>query len=85
MATKKDEPKAKTSGDRVRESSERNAKEAAAGAKTLRAEREAAAARRDEETQALMERPRRVKPDPEGDIDQRMAALLEDHKQMGAR
>ena len=27
----------------------------------------------------------KVKPDPTGDIDQRMAALLKDHQKMGAR
>lgn len=26
-----------------------------------------------------------TKPDPNGDIDERMAALLQDHKRMGAR
>ena len=29
--------------------------------------------------------PAKVKPDPQGDIDQRMAALLKDHIEMGAR
>lgn len=28
---------------------------------------------------------RKVKADPQGDIDQRMAALLKDHQEMGAR
>ena len=85
MATKKDEPKAKTSGERVKELSERNAKEAAAGARTNRAEREAEASRRQAQADAAIERPKRVKADPDGDIDQRMAALLADHKEMGAR
>lgn len=50
-----------------------------------RAEREAnedAAARR---AAASIATPKKVKADPEGDIDQRMAALLKDHQEMGAR
>jgi hypothetical protein len=85
MPTKKDEPKAKTSAERVKESSEANAKAAAAQSKATRADRERDAALRQAEQDALINKPRRVKPDPEGDIDQRMAALLEDHKRMGAR
>ena len=79
MADKKD------SAARVKELSDRNAKETTAAMKTLRAERDADAARRQAETDALINKARRVKPDPEGDIDQRMAALLEDHRKMGAR
>ena len=85
MATKKDEPKARTSGDRVRESSEANAKAATRSAKDIRSDRDSEAALTQAQQDAAINKPRRVKPDPEGNIDQRMAALLEDHKRMGAR
>jgi hypothetical protein len=40
---------------------------------------------RDARAQSQINEPVKVKPDPQGDIDQRMAALLKDHKEMGAR
>jgi hypothetical protein len=50
-----------------------------------RAEREREAALRDAREAALIEQPKKVSPDAHGDIDQRMAALLKDHKDMGVR
>lgn len=76
---------AKTSAERVRASSEQNTKDQAAAMKANRADRAAEAALNAAKGAALIERPRRVKADPEGDIDQRMAALLADHTRMGAR
>ena len=52
---------------------------------TFRAERERDAATRAAEEGALITSRPKVKADPEGDIDQRMQALLEDHQRMGAR
>ncbi len=40
---------------------------------------------REARAQAQINQPAKVKPDPQGDIDQRMAALLKDHQDMGAR
>ena len=76
---------AKTSAERKQAISAQNQKDQAASAATVRKERAAEAALNDAKQSALIERQRKVKPDPEGDIDQRMAALLQDHKDMGAR
>lgn len=82
MATK---DKAPTSAERVKELSDRNAAEAKKAAKANRQDREAAAAFLDAQQQAVINPENRAKPDPQGNIDQRMAALLKDHKEMGAR
>ncbi len=75
----------KTSGERVKELSERNATEAKKASKASRQDREAAASFLEAQQQAVINRESRVKPDPQGNIDQRMAALLKDHQEMGAR
>jgi hypothetical protein len=41
--------------------------------------------RRELDSQGPRQASRRVKPDPNGNIDERMAALLKDHQDMGAR
>jgi hypothetical protein len=86
MATKKQPAESEpTSAERVKASSERNATEAKAADKANRADRDAAAAFTDARQRALINPESRARPDPEGNIDQRMAALLKDHKEMGAR
>jgi hypothetical protein len=74
-----------SSAERVKESSERNAAETKKAMKTLRAEREAAASFLDAQQQAAINPENRARPNPNGNIDQRMAALLRDHREMGAR
>ncbi len=48
-------------------------------------DRKAAASQLAADQAALINEPTKVSPDPRGDIDQRMAALLKDHQGMGSR
>lgn len=75
----------KTSAERVRASSERNAKDAVVASRVTREERASEAALQQSKNDAARQRPSNAKADPDGDIDQRMAALLQDHERMGAR
>lgn len=73
------------SAERVKALSERNAAEAKKADAVHRAERDEALARAERDRLAVISAPAKVKPDPQGDIDARMAALLKDHQEMGAR
>ena len=59
--------------------------EADAAVAATNADRDAAAALQAQSQAALINQPKKVKADPNGDIDQRMQALLEDHQEMGVR
>ena len=58
---------------------------AEAGWATYAAERESTAAKLAADQAALIEQRKKVKADPDGNIDQRMASLQKDHEAMGAR
>jgi hypothetical protein len=57
----------------------------AEGPSVAKQELTAQKATRDAKEAALITEPPAATPDPQGDIDQRMAALLKDHQDMGAR
>lgn len=73
------------SAERVKELSARNAAEAKKADAAHRAERDEALAQAERNRLAAINAPAKVKADPKGDIDARMAALLQDHVRMGAR
>jgi hypothetical protein len=58
---------------------------ASEGPSVTKQELNAQKATRDAKEAALITEPPAATPDPKGDIDQRMAALLKDHQEMGAR
>jgi hypothetical protein len=78
---------ATTEKDKAAQAKKRAASKKAADKQTATIREEAARndSLREARAQSQINQPAKVKPDPQGDIDQRMAALLKDHQDMGAR